>query len=189
MPNGPVFRKARFCPCATVLHVIYGNVDLLGTRPFPHVQAGCNEAPLKGVLEVIPVGLYLLVGIISLLMAYKTMFSNKLLPFQEKAAGMRWNKIDPSIQCVLIALMRVSGLGFLVMGALLIISPIVDYFAPHAFVRYAVPLISAFYCMGLFLVNYSLYKRTKAPTPWKGSLCAVLIILAGIVISTIEACR
>jgi len=145
---------------------------------------------MKEVLEIIPIALYLLVGVISLIMAYKSMFSNKLLPFHEKAAGIPWDKIDRSLQCVLITLMRVSGPGFLVIAALLIISPIVNYFAPHAFLHYAVPIISAFYCMGLFLVNYSLYKRTKAPTPWKGSLYVALIILAGIVISTIvESCK
>ena len=144
---------------------------------------------MKEVLGVIPIVLYLLVGAVSLIMAHKSMFSNKLLPFQEKAAGIRWDEIDRSLQSVLLALIRISGLGFLVIAALLIISPIVNYFAPHAFLRYAVPLMSALYCMGLFLVNYSLYKRTKAPTPWKGSLYAALIILAGIVISTIESCK
>ena len=144
---------------------------------------------MKEVLEIIPIVLYMLVGIVSLVMAYKNMFPNKLLPFHEKIAGIPWNRIDRSLQCVLIALMRVSGLGFLVIAALLIISPIVNYFVPHAFLRYAVPLMAASYCMGLFLVNYSLYKRTKAATPWKGSIYAVLIIFAGIVISTIESCK
>jgi hypothetical protein len=118
-------------------------------------------------------------------MSCKNIFSNKVLPFHEQAARMPWDKVDRSLQDVVIALMRASGLGFLVMALLLMISPVANYFNPNVFLKYGIPLVSLMYCTGLFMVNFSLYKKTKAATPWKGSLYALLIIFAGIVISGI----
>ncbi len=139
---------------------------------------------MKEIVRIVPIVLYLLVGALSLVMAYRSISSDRLLRFHEKAAGIPWEEIDRSLQTVVVALMRVSGLGFLVVAALLVISPVVDYFSPHLFLRYGIPSISVMFCGGLFLVNYSLHRKAKAATPWKGSLYAVLILLAGIAISS-----
>ena len=63
------------------------------------------------------------------------------------------------------------------------VCPIVNYFIPNIFYKYAVPVIALIYCTGLLINNYYLYKNTKADTPWKGSLYAMFVILAGIIIS------
>jgi hypothetical protein len=134
-------------------------------------------------VRIIPVCLYMVVGIISLTMAYKNIFSNKFIPFQEQAAGKSWNDIEKGIQFVIIALMKVSGLGFLVVALLLMIFPIVNYLENNSFVQYAIPTISLLYCLGLFLSNYHLYVQTKAKTPWKRSLYAATIIGVGLILS------
>ncbi|MGO9482844.1 MAG: hypothetical protein ACLP05_13825 [Candidatus Kryptoniota bacterium] len=71
--------------------------------------------------KIIPVFLYMIVGVVSLTMAYKNLFSNRLIAFQEKAAGKSWNEIEKGLQSVIIALMRVSGLGFLVVALMLMV--------------------------------------------------------------------
>jgi hypothetical protein len=58
-------------------------------------------------------------------MAYKSLFSKKFLPFHEQAAGKPWHTVEDGLQRVVLALMKVSGLGFLVVGLLLIIFPII----------------------------------------------------------------
>jgi hypothetical protein len=133
--------------------------------------------------KIIPVFLYMIVGIISLTMAYKNIFSTKFIPFQEQAAGKSWNDIEKGIQFVIIALMKVSGLGFLVVALLLMIFPFVSYFYNNPFVQYAIPAISLLYCFGLFLFNYHLYVQTKVKTPWKRSLYAATIIGLSIILS------
>ena len=135
--------------------------------------------------EIFPIGLYFIVGDVCLLMAYKNLFSIQFIPFHEKAAGIAWDKVDIPLQYTILALMRVSGLGFLVIGLLLTIFPIVNYFNADPFVKYAIPVISFLYCTGLFLVNYYLHIQTKAATPWKGSFYVMFIIIAGIVISSL----
>lgn len=133
--------------------------------------------------EIIPVALYFIVGIISLVMAVKALFSNKFLPFHEKAAGKQWNEIDNSLKLLILSFLRLIGLGFLIVSILLIVCPIANYFTPNKFYKYSIPVIALIFCIGLFVTNYLLYKNTKANTPWKGSLYAMVIIIAGIIIS------
>lgn len=134
-------------------------------------------------LKIIPVILYIIVGIISLVMAYKNLFSDRLLPFHEKAANKKWEEIESSLQIVILTFMRLTGLGFLIVSILLLVFPIVNLFYRNGFYEYFIPILALIFCFGLFLINYSLYRKTEANTPWKGSLYAVFVIIVGIIIS------
>ncbi|MGD0710444.1 MAG: hypothetical protein ABR968_04625 [Bacteroidales bacterium] len=138
---------------------------------------------MKEILKMIPVALYIIVGVISLLMAYKNLFAVKFLPFHQKASGRQWNEIEYPLKLVIISLIRLAGLGFLVIAILLLVFPVVNYFEPNTFYKYTIPVIALIYCSGLFIINYVLYSKTKAKTPWKGSLYAMFIIILGIIIS------
>lgn len=138
---------------------------------------------MKETLPIISIGLYLIVGIISLVMAVKCFVTKKFLPFHEEASGKKWQEMDKPLQQVILALTKVSGLGFLVTAILLIVFPFVNYFRGDSFVKFAIPLISFGFCAQLFMVNFNLHKESKAKTPWKGSLLAMLIILIAFFIS------
>jgi hypothetical protein len=134
---------------------------------------------------IISIALYFLTGIICLLMAGKSILSPTFLPFHEQAAGRSWEEIDKPLQLVIITLMKISGLGFLIVFLLLTIFPIVNYFVHDNFTKYSVPFIAMIFCLGLFFFNYSLFRKTKAKTPWKGSLIAMLTILISLIISVL----
>lgn len=138
---------------------------------------------MKEILKIIPVILYFIVGVISLVMAFKGLFSGIYLPFHEKAANKPWNKIEKPLQLVILLLLRITGLGFLITGILLIVCPLVNYFNPNPFYKYSIPVLALIFCIGLFINNYNLYKKIKAETPWKGALMVILIIIIGIIIS------
>jgi len=138
---------------------------------------------MKDIFNIIPILLFLIVGFISLKMAFKCLFSKKILPFHEKASGKLWNEFEDPVKILILALMRLTGIGFLVTSVLLIVFPIYNYFIPNIFYKYSIPVIALIFCTGLFLINYILYKKTKAETPWKGSLIAIIVIIAGMIIS------
>ncbi|MEI6822430.1 MAG: hypothetical protein WCL51_10865 [Bacteroidota bacterium] len=140
---------------------------------------------MKTIYNFISTGFYTFVGVISLVMAYKSIFLNKLLPFHAKAAGNNLDSYDKPLQYVILALMKVSGLGFLIIGLLLIIFPILYNNSNDCFLRYAIPIISLIYCLGLFLINFYLSKQTKSKTPWQGSLIAMFIIILAIILANI----
>jgi len=138
------------------------------------------------IIEVITIIIYGIVGVISLLMAFKNIFAKSYLPFQEEAASIVWIKIDHRLRSVILGLMRISGLGFLVTAMLLLSFPIVNYFIQNEFIKYSIPVISFIFCIGLCLVNYKLYKQTNSKTPWKGSLFAMFAIIIGLILSVLQ---
>jgi hypothetical protein len=138
---------------------------------------------MKEFLKILPIVLYFIVGAISLVMAYKGQFAKKFLPFHENAVHKPWHEIEKPFQHLILLFLRLTGLGFFIMAILLLVCPIVNYFKPGTFYQYFIPGIALIYCLGLYINNYLLYRNTKADTPWKGSLYAVFIIIAGIIIS------
>jgi hypothetical protein len=141
---------------------------------------------MRELLKIIPILLYAFVGVISMVMAIKNLFSTRFLPFHEKAANKPWNEIDNSLKQIILSLLRLIGLGFLIISILLLAFPIINYFIPNEFYKYSIPFVAFIYCTGLFIFNYSLYKRTKADTPWKGSLYAMFAIITGMIISILN---
>jgi hypothetical protein len=141
------------------------------------------------IIEILTIVIYGIVGFISLIMAFKNLFAKRYLVFQEKAAAIEWNQVDVRLQYVILALMRISGLGFLVVALLMLVFPIVNYFFQDEFVRYSVPFLAFIFCSGLFLINYSLFRFTKSKTPWKGSLFAIIAIISGLILSVIQYFR
>ena len=119
-------------------------------------------------------------------MTVKSLFSSKFLPFHEKAANKQWNEIDNPLRQVILTLLRLGGLGFLVMSILLLVFPIINYCTPSDFYKYSIPIVALIFCTGLFVINYLLYMKTKADAPWKGSLYAMLAIITGIIISILS---
>jgi hypothetical protein len=125
---------------------------------------------LTQLLKILPLVLYFSVGLICLVMAFTCLFSSRFLPFHEKAAGKRWDELEHPLKLVILSFLRLAGMGFLIVSILLIVCPIVNYFALSIFFKYSIPVIALIYCTGLFINNYHLYKNTNADTPWKGSL-------------------
>ena len=136
-------------------------------------------------LKIVPLVLYILIGVISLIMAFKSLFSQKFLPFHEAAYGKPWDDVEKNLQYVLIALLKISGLGFLIVALLLLTSPIFNYFKPNIYLKYVIPLITLLFCTGLFIFNFILFKKTKAKTPWKNSLYIMAVIIICLIISSI----
>jgi len=135
------------------------------------------------ILNILTVFVYLILGIVCLKMAFKSIFSKKYLPFHEEVADKLWDKIEERLQYLILALLRISGLGFFIVFLILTVLPVINYFKPDPFIRYFVPGISFIFCLGLFIFNFLLFKQTKAKTPWIGSLMVMIIIIMNFMLS------
>jgi hypothetical protein len=140
---------------------------------------------MKDIFFAISSILYVIIGLVCLLMAYKNIQAKKFLPFHQESAGRSWESIDIPLQNVIITILRISGLGFLVVSILLISLPIVNYFKRDVLYQISVPVLSILFCSGLFVFNFQLYKKTKADTPWKGSLIAIFLLIVSLILSII----
>jgi hypothetical protein len=97
---------------------------------------------MREIFKIIPIILYAIVGVVSLAMAMKNLFSTKLLPFQEEAANKKWDEIDNTLKLVILTLLRLAGLGFLIIAILLLIFPVINFFIPNSFYKYSIPVIA-----------------------------------------------
>ena len=97
---------------------------------------------MKEIFNIYSTLIYILVGIICLYMAYKSIYSKKFLPFHEAAAGKSWDSIDKRLQNVIITILRISGLGFLIIFLFLSVFSIINYFKPDPIIRFSIPIIS-----------------------------------------------
>jgi hypothetical protein len=121
--------------------------------------------------------IYFFLALICLVMALKTFTSKKYLPFHEKAAGRLWETIDNPLQIVIITLLRISGLGFFTVFLFLLVFPLLNYLNPIYKLEYLIPIIPFVFCLGLFIFNYSLFRKTKVNTPWKGALFSMILTI------------
>jgi hypothetical protein len=138
---------------------------------------------MEMILDLISITLYLAVGLISFKMAVNNLFAKEYLGFHKNATKKSWAEVDQSMQYVIIFLMRLTGLGFFMTAILLIVFPIVNLFAPSFVGTFLTPLVALVFCFGLFVSNYSLYKKSSANTPWHASLIASGLILTGVIVS------
>jgi hypothetical protein len=138
---------------------------------------------LSTLRQVVATCLYAFVGIISLVMALKSLRATKFLPFHEAAAAQPWSELGTGLQAVILSLLRLSGMGFLIVAVQLGVAAVAVNFRPSLVVTWVLPLISLVFCVGLYGVNLRLHRRTGARTPWRGSLYAAIAIAAGLVVS------
>jgi hypothetical protein len=140
---------------------------------------------MNETITIIPSIIYFIIGVISMIMAVKSLSSRQFLPFHQKAYGKKWEDVDRNLQHVILALLKISGLGFLVVSILLLSYPIVCYLTPDPYIKYMIPATALIFCTGLFLINFDLYKKTEAETPWKNSLFVMIVMIISMLISSI----
>ena len=120
---------------------------------------------MSTVLHIVSTCLYALVGIISLVMALESLSARGFLNFHTAAAGEPWTALGDGLQAVIVSLLRLSGMGFLIVGLQLVVVSIAVNLHPGLVVA-----------VGLGVINYRLHVRTGAQTPWKGSLYAAVAV-------------
>jgi hypothetical protein len=141
---------------------------------------------MNTALHVVGACLYACVAVISVVMALKALGAREFLPFQAVAAGKAWDEIGAGTQAVVTSLLRLSGLGFLVVGAQLGVVAVAGILHCDLVVTVALPLLSLGFCLGLCLVNLRLHRETGAKTPWRGSLYAAIAVAIGLALSVMR---
>lgn len=133
----------------------------------------------KLILSII----YLLVAVVSLMMAYECLSAKKYLGFQEKAFKDAWKAMSEPAKATYLFQLRISGLGFFVSASILVVAIIELYLSPDSIGVYLLPFVALIFCIGLFYNNLQLSKKIDSYAPWRGSLGAVIAIAVGILIS------
>ncbi len=136
------------------------------------------------IKTIIYCSLFFIVGIITLLIGLRFLLTKKFFSYHIEATWLEWNKIENPLQIVILAIMKMAGFGILCLSIFIIALSILRFNNQvNTFLEYFVPIISLLFWSGSFGVTFSVYKKTNANTPWKGSLFSMSLIIIAVVTS------
>ena len=145
---------------------------------------------MQSTIEFVAIAMYAAVGLVSLAMARKCLTANRPLAFHQAATGVPLEQLADGTRQVMSALTRTTGLGFLVVGLLLLVFPASGEFAGSAaanpVVRSGLPVLCAGYCAGLAAVNHRLHRQSGVATPWQGSLAAAGVVIIAVALDAVS---
>jgi hypothetical protein len=134
---------------------------------------------MSGVIPYLPTAIDLLVGLVALSMASR-LFSRRFVPFHEQAAGTTLDRLDGRLQSVVVALMRVSAAGFLVVGLATTVLPVLVLLGADPALRPVAGGLALVFCALLAWANWRLARETGARTPWIASGLAAGALALGL---------
>jgi hypothetical protein len=137
------------------------------------------------LIRLVPTGLALLVGLVSLRMAVKGLSAREWLPFHAAVAGTGWDSLSPRLRTLVLFLVRLGGLGFLLQFLLLATLPLYFAWHPDLAVRLVVLCGAMAYCIGLGILTHRVHRETGAGTPWRESFGAAGLLAPAAVLSVV----
>lgn len=132
---------------------------------------------------------YTLVGLLGFVFAFIYLFRPEFMPYHEMAVGKDWNEIDPGMKVLILALMRVSGGGWLATA----ISISVLLISRSKFK-------SSIFSIGLVLVGLgaliptlyaTLYVRSNSPAdpPWFAAAGGIALLIIALILDSVAGFR
>jgi len=107
----------------------------------------------------------------------------RIMPYHEEALGRRFGELDPALQTLLVAMLRVVGGELVACGLGLALMIGLSFLSGESWTIWAMPLLA----LGIVLPN--LYattfvrRKTGARTPVELTVIGVILVVAGAVLS------
>ncbi len=130
-------------------------------------------------------GCYLLTFFIVSLFAAAYLKRSDFMPYHGLAVGLPWKEVEPRMQLLLMALIRVVGAGWIALAGAGVMLAWLIFFGGH----FALPQLLAFQLFCLFatvppvLVASGVRRRTGARTPVPAGVAVVLLSVIGFVLA------
>ena len=125
----------------------------------------------------------LLTGVGILFWGINFLFSKEYFLYHSEATRISWNDIDEKLKYILLVFMKVIGVGSITISIFIISTVIYLIYIENEFIQSLIFFITSLYLLGLFLISYSVFIKTKANTPWKRMLFWFVINFSGFLIS------
>ena len=136
-------------------------------------------------IRIVNYALYIIVGLITFGIGLRFLLSKKFFSYHREATGLEWNNIDKSLQMIILAIMKMAGIGITCLSVLIITYPFMFMCSDNFFDKFLVPIISLLFWIGSFNITFNVHKKTSANTPWKGSLFSTILIVIAILLSVL----
>lgn len=117
--------------------------------------------------------IYLAIGAIDIVLGATYFYSKEFMPYHSQAVGAPWQEVDLGVQTLILALMKVAGAGWFILGFFTIILASAAFRTGSAVARWTVPMGTLIFYLASFAATWRVYQQTGAPTPWGQSLVVI----------------
>ena len=126
--------------------------------------------------------IYYSLAVTSLFLGSIYLLSPQFMWYHRQAIQTDWVDLSPQFQILVLALMKVTGAGWVAMGVALLILLHFGFLRGQTWAGWAIPLIGLIFYGPTLYVTAWVTLNTPGTAPWYGSLIAVILLLLGFVI-------
>jgi hypothetical protein len=126
---------------------------------------------------------YAMIAAIFLIFGLVYLVRKEFLPYHRQALGLSWSELDPKLQVLILALMKVAGAGFLVTGLTMLFLLMIPWRAGENWSIYALPAISLCACLGSVYATALVKTKTPGRPPLILSLLGLALTAIGFIFS------
>ena len=123
------------------------------------------------------------IALLSLIFGIIYLTRPQFMPYHSLALGKSWAEVEPNVQTLILALMRVAGGGFLTAGLTIVILLAIPFQAQSRWAIYTIPAIALITSGGSFYATYLVRSNTPGNPPFKLSLLTIGLAIIGFVFS------
>ena len=128
---------------------------------------------------------YGLVASISFIFGMIYLTRPQFMPYHSLALGKPWSEVEPNIQTLILALMRVAGGGFVATGIAIMILLLIPFQAEEPWAIYSIFLVAFWTSFGSCYATFLVQSRTPGNPPLKLSLATLVLTLIGFICSIV----
>jgi len=107
----------------------------------------------------------------------------EFMPYHAVALGKSWADIDPSLQILLLALMKGTGGACLAAAVAMGVPLFIPFRQRLSWARWGIPVIGMVVQLPALYAMASVAINTSAQPPWIGSLIVMALLIAGVILS------
>ncbi len=126
---------------------------------------------------------YLLATFLLLLFSIIYLFRSEFMPYHAIAVGQNWSEIDSAFQILILALMKVTGGGWLASAVAIGILLFKPFREGKRWSYWAIPTIGLIASLSSLYVTIYVAQNTPASPPWMAAAFGALLFLIGFFLS------
>ena len=109
------------------------------------------------------------------------------MPYHAVAVGQSWTEVDPAFQVLILALMKVTGGGWLAAALAVGILLYIPFSTGVRWSYWAIPIIGLPASLSSLYVTIYVAHNTPASPPWIAAALGTILLIVGFILSMLPA--
>lgn len=141
-----------------------------------------KEVSMK-IREKIAFVLYMFNGLLLIVLGFRYLFCDTIMPYHQQAIGMKWIELKPGLQVLLNGLIKLATANFFTLGITIIVLLIIPFRKGERWAKLLIPVLMFFWLGFALYATINIALKTQASTPWPLSIAALAITIIAFFLS------